>query len=121
MCGGGLAPPTQEVDLVVVVGVWWNVIDVIVYLLVAVLYYWHCLWISGGRSKFLGSLRNRIVLLWVCSGGDDRKVKDMPYFHRSANLLFILSLFSRHLESELVEMGTNPKISEYQLVANYWL
>ena len=26
MCGGGLAPPTQEVDCVVVVGVWWNVI-----------------------------------------------------------------------------------------------
>ena len=26
LCGGGLAPPTQEVGSVVVVGVWWNVI-----------------------------------------------------------------------------------------------
>ena len=26
LCGGGFAPPTQEVDCVVVVGVWWNVI-----------------------------------------------------------------------------------------------
>ena len=34
LCGGGLAPPTQEVHCVVVVGVWWNVIDVIECLLV---------------------------------------------------------------------------------------
>ena len=32
--GGGFAPPTQEVGCVVVVGVWWNFIDVIVCLLV---------------------------------------------------------------------------------------
>ena len=38
LCGGGLAPPIQEVDCVVVVG---NVIDVII------LDYWH-LWTSGG-------------------------------------------------------------------------
>ena len=37
----------------------------------AVLYYWHCLWASGGRSKFLeewASLRNRMVVLWACFG-----------------------------------------------------
>ena len=44
LCGSGLAPPTQEVVCVVVVGVWWNVM----------LYYWHCLWTSSGRLKFLG-------------------------------------------------------------------
>ena len=25
----------------------------------AVLYYWHCLWTSGGRSKFLGLLEEQ--------------------------------------------------------------
>ena len=35
MCGGGLAPPTQEVGRNVIV--------------CAVLYYWHCLWTSGGN------------------------------------------------------------------------
>ena len=34
VCGGGFAPPTQEVDCVVVVRMWWNVIDIIVCLLV---------------------------------------------------------------------------------------
>ena len=32
-----VAPPTQEVGCVIVMGVWWNV------LVCAVLYYWHCL------------------------------------------------------------------------------
>ena len=34
LCGGGFAPPMQEVGFVVVVVVWWNVTDVIVWLLV---------------------------------------------------------------------------------------
>ena len=44
---------TQEVGCVVVVGVWWNVTDILLVLI-----------------KFLGewaSLRNRMVLLWACS------------------------------------------------------
>ena len=34
MCGGGFSPPTQKIGHVVMVGVWWNVIDVLVCLLV---------------------------------------------------------------------------------------
>ena len=30
----------------------------------AVLYYWHCLWTSGGRSKFIGEWAS----LWCCCG-----------------------------------------------------
>ena len=49
LCGGGLAPPTQEVVVMSWCAFWQ--------------YYW---WTSGGRSKFLGEwgLRNRMVLLW---------------------------------------------------------
>ena len=63
LCGGGPAPPMQEVGCV---GVWCNVIDLGVVLLLAL--FW---WASGGRSKFIGewsSLRKRMVLLWACSG-----------------------------------------------------
>ena len=59
-----------EVDLLHPCALWWNVIDIIVCLPFgvdhAVLYYGHCLWTSGGWSKFLGewaSLRYRMVLL----------------------------------------------------------
>ena len=65
----------QEVGCVIVMGVWWNVIDVIVCLLVLS---WLCCTSGivcelafGGRSKFLGewaSLRKRMVLFWVCPG-----------------------------------------------------
>ena len=61
---GGCSPPTKEVGCVECHHEPFGVDQ-------AVLYYWHCLWISGGQSKFVGewaSLRNRMVLLWVCSG-----------------------------------------------------
>ena len=45
---------------VAIVGVWWNVIDVIG-VDQAVLYYWHCLWTSGGRWKFLGEQDGAVV------------------------------------------------------------
>ena len=64
----------QEVDCVVMVVVWWNVIDVLVWLLVLSRVYCTSGIVfrraSGDRSKFLGekaSLRNKMVLLWVCS------------------------------------------------------
>ena len=46
LCGCGFVPLTQQVGCVVVVGVWWNVTDIIVCLLV--LYSIYCLWTSGG-------------------------------------------------------------------------
>ena len=55
-----------EVDLLHPRRKWVVWLCIIVCLLV---YYWHCLWTSGGRSKFLGEMGlNRIVLLCVCSG-----------------------------------------------------
>ena len=68
LCGGGVAPPMQEVGCIIVWVVWWNGIDGIVCILV--LSKWHCLWTPGGQSKFhweWASLRNRVVLLWVWS------------------------------------------------------
>ena len=52
-CVGGFAPPMQEVGYVVVMGVWWNVIDVTgcAVLLALFVDFW---WASGGWSKFLG-------------------------------------------------------------------
>ena len=59
---------------VVVVAVRWNIADVIRCLLVVKLaLFVDFQWASGGRSNFVGewaSLRNRTVLLWVCSGPD---------------------------------------------------
>ena len=55
LCGGGFAPPTQEVGCVVV-GVWWNVI-------VGVLL---ALFVDRWSVKI--SWRFVRVLLWVCSG-----------------------------------------------------
>ena len=34
LCGGGVAQPMQEVSCIIVMGVWWNVVDVMVYPLV---------------------------------------------------------------------------------------
>ena len=30
VCGDGVAPPTQKVGCVIVVGVWWNVVEIVV-------------------------------------------------------------------------------------------
>ena len=62
---GGFAAHMQEVGCVVVGGV----VECPFGVVQAVLYYWHCLWTSSGWSKLLSewpSLRNRMVLLWVC-------------------------------------------------------
>ena len=52
MFGSESAPPTQEVGCVVVMGVWWNVLDVTVCLLVLssvlVAFFVDFRWISGG-------------------------------------------------------------------------
>ena len=63
---GGVTPLTQEMGNVIVMGVWWNIVEVMV-----------CpcrdnsLWAASGQSKFLGewaSSSNRMVLMWVCPG-----------------------------------------------------
>ena len=58
--GGGVAPPMQEVDCVIMMGDWWACPSVLSMLC--------CNSASGGQSNFLASLSNRMVLLWVCPG-----------------------------------------------------
>ena len=61
--GGGVAPPMQEVSS----SLWWGMCVPFGVVLVALFVdFW---WASGHLSKFFGewtSLRNRMVLLWVC-------------------------------------------------------
>ena len=35
LCWGGVAPPRKEVGCVIVLGVWWNVLDDLVFVLVS--------------------------------------------------------------------------------------
>ena len=70
LCGGGFAPATQEVGCVVEVECHrchCLVLTGCAVLFALIVYFWSA---SGGRSTFLRewvSLRNRMVLLWVCS------------------------------------------------------
>ena len=60
LCGGWLAPPTNEVGCV---GVWWDIIVCLSCTIGIVNFQWA----FSGWSKFLeewASLRNRMVLLW---------------------------------------------------------
>ena len=61
-CGGGLAPPTQEVGCVVVVGVWWNVIDILVCVDLAVLYYCQVLY-SSHEALVAKAVRNKSLIM----------------------------------------------------------
>ena len=48
LCGGGFAPPTQEVGGVVVMGVWWNVIVCLLVLSRLLALFVDFQWASGG-------------------------------------------------------------------------
>ena len=54
MCWGGVAPARLEMCCVIVLGVWWNVIDDLVFCFgdVEAVVLGHCWWTSGGQSKF---------------------------------------------------------------------
>ena len=63
MCGGAVSSPTQEVDCVIVMRVWWNAVDVIQCCQ-------GCIVIVCGlpvvAQNFLQNGCNRMVMLWVC-------------------------------------------------------